>query len=49
MHPQRERPLRARHLVVIQLERVDRPAAELVVSREGTEDRRQQHVRTRSW
>ena len=34
VHAQRERSLRARDLVVIELERVDRAAAELIVARE---------------
>ena len=43
-HPQRERSLRARHLVVVQLHRVDRAAAELVVPRERTEDGREKNA-----
>ena len=38
-HPQRERALLAGHLVLVQLHRVDRPAAELVVLRVGPEYR----------
>src|SRR5450755_3264534 len=37
VHAQRKRPLRPRHLVVIELERVDRSAAELIVARERAE------------
>ena len=43
-HAQREAALRARHLVVIQLHRVDGAAAELIVLRVGTEDRTQQNA-----
>jgi hypothetical protein len=43
-HPERERPLLARHLVVIQLHRVDRPAPELVVLGEGAEDGGEEHA-----
>jgi hypothetical protein len=38
MHLHRERALRARDLVVIQLERVDEATAELVVTGKGTKD-----------
>ena len=48
MHPQRERALRARDLVVIQLERVDDATAELVVAGKGTKDGGQEHTGTRS-
>ena len=37
-HPQREWPLFARHLIVVQLHRVDLAAAEFVVLRVGAED-----------
>ncbi len=42
-HPQRERPLRARHLVVVQLHRVHAPAAVLVILAVGAKDAGQQH------
>lgn len=42
-HAQREAALNSRHLVVVQLHRVDRPAAELVVLCVGPEDAGQQH------
>ena len=44
-HAERERPLLAGHLVLVQLHRVDGPAAVLIVDRVGPEDRRQQHAR----
>ena len=44
-HAQRERALLARHLVVVELHRVDRPAAELVVLGVGTEHGREQDAR----
>ena len=47
-HPQRKRPLRARHLVMIKLHRVHAPAAVLVVLAVGSEDARQQHAGLRS-
>ena len=43
-HPQRERPLHAGHLVVIQLHGVERPAAAIVVAPVGPEDAGQQHA-----
>ena len=43
-HPQRKRPLHPGHLVVVQLHRVDRPAAVLVVLGVRAEDARQQHL-----
>ena len=39
MHPEREGPLRSRHLVVIELERIDRAASVCIVLCEGTEHR----------
>ena len=44
-HPQRERPLRPRDLVVVQLHRVHRPAAVLVVLAVGAEDAGQEDFR----
>jgi hypothetical protein len=44
MHPERERPLGARHLVVIELERIDRAASVFIVLGEGSKDRRQEYV-----
>ena len=43
-HPQGERTLRARDLVVIQLHRVHHPRAELVVLRVGAEHAAEQHA-----
>ena len=42
-HAQREGTLRARHLVVVELHRVDGAAAELVVLRVGAENGGQQN------
>jgi hypothetical protein len=42
VHAEREGPLFPRHLVLVELERIDRAAAELVVYREGFEDGRQE-------
>jgi hypothetical protein len=44
-HPQRKGTLRPRHLVGIQLHRVDRPAAELIILCVRTENRTVQHAR----
>src|SRR5581483_6592277 len=41
-HPERKCPLSARHLVVIQLHGIDRPAAKLIILRVGAENRGQQ-------
>src|SRR5579863_1267392 len=47
-HAQRKTALRAGHLIVIQLHRIDGTAAELVVLRVRPEDGTQQHARTAS-
>ena len=46
-HAERKRILGARHLIVVQLHRVDGAAAELVVLREGTEDRGEENAHVR--
>ena len=38
-HAQRKTPLRARHLVMVKLHRIDAPAAEFIVLRVGSENR----------
>ena len=45
MHPERERPLRSRHLVVIELKRIDRSAAKFVILRKGPKYGAQQDAR----
>ena len=47
-HPQRERALRARHLIMVELHRVHSPAAVFVVLAVGPEDARQQNSCVRS-
>ena len=42
VHPQRESPLHAGHLVVVELHRIDRPTPILVVPSVGTEYAREQ-------
>ena len=47
-HAQGERALRARHLVVVQLHRVDGAAAEFIVLGVGSEDGREQNAGVRA-
>ena len=47
-HPQRERALGPRHLVMIKLHRIHHPAAVLVVLGIGAEDARQEHAGLRA-